>query len=88
MLSPSIRKLALAVVSRCFAAPHRRYFELHAHNYAVGIDHGYINHILYALVPVIWFPYMEKKLDYWEKNLASPAEKELVGHTRDSLTVS
>ncbi|MGB8667317.1 MAG: fatty acid desaturase [Serratia inhibens] len=59
--------------------PRREFWKLQAHSYAVGIDHGYVAHILYALVPPLWFKRMEAKLAYWDRHVATDAERALIG---------
>lgn len=58
--------------------PRREFWRLQAHSYAVGIDHGYVAHILYALVPPLWFKRMEAKLAYWDRHVATDAERALI----------
>ncbi|HHQ6537719.1 TPA: alkane 1-monooxygenase [Serratia fonticola] len=66
--------------------PRREFWNLQAHSYAVGIDHGYVAHILYALVPPLWFKRMEVKLAYWDQYVATDAERDIIQRLEMPLT--
>ncbi|HGM5488937.1 TPA: alkane 1-monooxygenase [Serratia fonticola] len=66
--------------------PRREFWNLQAHSYVVGIDHGYVAHILYALVPPLWFKRMEVKLAYWDQYVATDAERAIIQQLEMPLT--